>query len=437
MLYVAQDELNKSLSLEGSYTNDTLEDVKKGQDVTYNENRIGVGGLIKSVDSNGNFYYHLLCSNENQSLVLRYFNKDKPDSSEPTGVNYFFGRSYNTENIVAMIEKNGEGYQEALQYLAEYDRKCLAMHDNMVKSNWAYAFKFIPELTSLLPPLNVVHQLNSNEYILNVTGVFPYYFDLEHIEKFASKDSINKWGRIAIGQESYAKYANGVIFTNNLDNFSKFEFKDIVAELFNTIRNNKLKFKAFDESLNYFHLGLYLMDNLFFIVDESRAARVIKDVNEEKTIDQVKKIFNNWVQDLMGDLFEIIPDFEELSVKIGTGYLKELEFNPIKSAYDDAKQRLKIVSPDDFVYMTGNTYKAKLTLDNQNDSFRLIAEAVGSEIAWRNKAGKGRNNDKKVIAKATKAPNNVWIFQRKMWDYMQSNYAELISEFDLDIKEGN
>lgn len=437
MLYVAQEELNKSLSLEGSYTNDTLEDVKKGQAVTYNENIIGVGGLIKSVDSNGNFYYHLLCSNENQSLVLRYFNKDKPDSSEPTGVNYFFGRSYNTENIVAMIEKNGEGYQEALQYLAEYDRKCLAMHDNMVKNDWAYAFKYIPELTSLLPPLNVVHQLNSNEYILNVTGVFPYYFDPEHIEKFASKDSINKWGRIAIGQESYAKYANGVIFTNNLDNFSKFEFKDIVAELFNTIRNNKLKFKAFNESLNFFHPGLYLMDNLFFIVDESRAARVIKDVNEAKTIDQVKKIVNNWVQDLMGDLFEIIPDFEELSVKIGTGHLKELEFNPIKSAYDDAKQRLKIVSPDDFVYMTGNTYKAKLTLDNQNDSFRLIAEAVSSEIAWRNKAGKGRNNDQKVIAKATKAPNNVWIFQRKMWDYMQSNYAELISEFDLDIKEGN
>ena len=67
----------------------------------------------------------------------------------------------------------------------------------------------------------------------------------------------------------------------------------------------------------------------------------------------------------------------------------------------------------------------------------MIAERAGSEIGWRNKLGKGRARDNEVIDKATKAPNNVWIFQRKMWEYLQENYSELISEFNLDIEEGN
>lgn len=437
MLYVAQDELNKSLSLEGSYTNDTIEDVKKGQYVTYKENRIGVGGLVKSVDSNGNFYYHLLCLNGNQSLVLRYFNKDRPDSSEPTGVNYFFGRPYNTENIVALIEKNGEGYQEALQYLAEYDRKCLVMNDNKVSNSWAYAFQFIPELETMLPDMKITHELDPKEYVLDVAGVFPYVFNPEYINHFAASDSIEEWKNVAEQQKSYAKYQGSMLTTNSLDNFKKVEFNAYIVKVFNIAQKFKLKFKGMGFSLKYFSPSLGSEKDLIFTPDKSRADHIIAQINAAETMDKVTEIANGWVRELMENLFEDIPTFDDFSTGKETGKLIELEYQPIKAAVEEARKRFKVSSPEDYVYMTGDTWKAKKVLNDNADSFRMIAERASSEIGWRNKLGKGRARDNEVIDKATKAPNNVWIFQRKMWEYLQENYSELISEFNLDIEEGN
>lgn len=437
MLHVAQEELNKSLSLEGSYTNDTIEDVKKGQYVTYKENRIGVGGLIKFTDSNGNVYYRLLCLNRNQSLILRYFDKDRPASSEPTPVNYFFTTPYNTKNIVAMIEKNGEGYQEALQYLAEYDRKCLAMNNNKVSNSWDYAFQYIPELEAMLPDMKITHELDPQEYFLDVAGVFPYVFNPEYINHFAASDSIEKWKNIAEQQKLYAEYQGSICETDNLDNFIKIESEDFVVKIINAAQKFNLKFKDMGFSLKYFSPGLGFSRDLIFTPDKSRADHIIAQINAAETMDTVTEIANGWVRELMGNLFEDIPNFDDFSTGKETGKLMELEYQPIKAAIEEARKRFKVSSPEDYVYMTGDTWKAKKALDDNADSFRMIAERAGSEIGWRNKSGQGRARDNEVIDKATKAPNNVWIFQRKMWQYLQENYSELISEFNLDIEEGN
>lgn len=437
MNQVAQDELDKSVSREGSYTKDTLESAKTEQSVRYNGAMIGVGGLIKFCDDSENISYRLVCASEKTSLILRHFNKARPGNEAITSVHSFFDISMNTDNIVAMIEKNGEGYQEALQYLAEYDRKCLAMHDNMVKNNWAYAFQYIPELETMLPDMDITHELNPKEYVLDVAGVFPYVFNPEYINDFAASDSIEEWKNVAEQQKSYAKYQKNILTTDNLDNFIKIDFNDYIVKVFNIAQKFKLKFKSMYYSMNYFSPGLGSEKDLIFTPDKSRADHIIAQINAAETMDTVTEIANGWVRELMENLFEDIPIFDDFSTGKKTGKLMELEYQPIKAAVEEARKRFKVSSPEDYVYMTGDTWNAKRVLDDNADSFRLIAERAGSEIGWRNKLGKGRARDNEVIDKATKAPNNVWIFQRKMWEYLQENYSELISKFNLAIGEGN
>jgi hypothetical protein len=435
MNQVAQDELDKSVSREGSYTKDTLDSAKNEQSVRYDGAMIGVGGLIKFCDASENISYRLVCLSEKKSLILRHFNKARPGNESVTSVHSFFHSSMNTDDIVAMIEKNGEGYQEALQYLAEHDQACLAINHNAINANCDYAFKYIPELAALLPQQDLRYELNPMKYMLNVAGVFPYIFNPDNIEAFASSDTIKQWEFVAKSQKQYAEYKGNVLLTSNMDVFSATSIEDFSKQLFNNLRKYNLKFKTYDMEINYFYPLILRTSKYFFQADKERANRIVNNIHQAETMEQATVTANSWLTELMGDVIEILPDFDSFSTQ--NEYLKELEYQPIKTAYEQARERFKITSPEDYVYMTGDTLKAKKSLDEQGDSFRLIATRADSEIGWRNKFGKGRNSDQSVIKKVTLAPNNVWIFQRKMWHYLQENYASLIVEFNLDVKEGN
>lgn len=435
MNQTAQDELKKSESKEGSYTHDTIESAKKGLSFEYKGTMIGVGGLIKHCNSDGEVSYHLVVEDSMKSISLIYFNKFNPRRDAITNVNYFWSHYDMNIDIVALIEKNGEGYQEALEYLAEYDKNCLARTHNEYIKSYFYAVNYIPELSYLTTETQVTQELDPLKYMFNISGIFPYIFDPESIQLFASTDTIEQWKSIAQIQSKFGKRQGSKLLTDIAEAFSIIDIEDFAKELCNNLRKYKLKLKQYAYELNTFYDGLFNASKLFFEVEQQRGDRIVQRINQAETLNDAKTARDSWLQELMGDVFEILPEFDQFLNMSDS--IRELEYLPIKNAYEQACERFNIRSPEDFIYMTGDTLKAKKWLDDQGDSFRMIAEKANSEIGWRNKNGKGRGKDSLVIEKVALAPNNSWVFQRKMWQYLQQNYPSLIAEFNLDIKEGN
>ena len=379
--------------------------------------------------------YGLIKADSDYSPHVYIVRNDKPyrDSFSP----YFL----NIETDIEVIEKTSPEYEAALRQFA--------LHDSMVvkANNGKFTEQDGRTLASYHLPRIRDYIEDDFEISLRFYAV-THHFKLPLFPIALDKSNLPKgsgdWIAFYNQQEAIATYDRGDLHVSSID-AEKLDDGEIGFDsVLDFMQAHSLKFQTAKEMSNVVKKR-FVSDYGFTInnIDISVLQKAVSDIGQATDAESIADIVKQAADKTLGKYIESLHINEMF-------YVTENTFsNPVYLAYKDvlhnAEQRLKAldtpaaevaasairgVSEDDYVYMSGDSYRAKEYID-----FRAIAKQINADIAWHGK--KVRGNDGVIIKKAPKAPVNTWVMQRKVATKIQADHAAEVSKYNLEFKEAS
>ena len=348
----------------------------------------------------------------------------------------------NPEIDIEIIEKNSLEYEAALRQFALYDAMVIKNNEGKFteKDSRMLASYHLPRIKDYIEDdFEVLLELDAAKHHFKLP-LFPMALDRSNLPK-GSGDWITFYNQ----QDAISTYGfGGALHVSSID-AEKLDDGEIGFDsVLDFMQPHGLKFQTAKE-MSYVVKKRFVSDYGFTInnIDISVLQKAVSDIAQATDAESIADIVKQSVDKTLGKYIESLH-INELF------YVIENTFsNPVYLAYKDllhnAEQRLKAldtpaaevaasaihgVSEDDYVYMLGDSYRAKEYID-----FRAIAKQINADIAWHGK--KVRGNDVVIIKKAPNAPVNTWVMQRKVATKIQADHAAEVSKYNLEFKEAS
>lgn len=348
----------------------------------------------------------------------------------------------NPEIDIEIIEKTSPEYEAALRQFALYDSMVIKNNEGKFteKDSRMLASYHLPRIKDYIEDdFEVLLELDAAKHHFKLP-LFPMALDRSNLPK-GSGDWITFYNQ----QDAISTYGFGGALHVSSINAEKLDDGAIGFDsVLDFMQAHGLKFQTAKE-MAYVVKKRFVSDYGFTAsnIDISVLQKAVSDIAQATDAEKIAEIVKHSSDKTLGKYIESLH-INELF------YVIENTFsNPVYLAYKDllysAEERLKAldtpaaevaasairgVSEDDYVYMSGDSYRAKEYID-----FRAIAKKLNADIAWHGK--KVRGNDGVIIKKAPNAPVNTWVMQRKVATKIQADHAAEVSKYNLEFKEAS